>query len=145
MDFSIRVDADATDSVASWLGETGSAQGVPADPLWRLDLCVTEVLANVVQHGGAGIASSPIGLHLELRRSAGGGEAVVTVSDTGIAFDPLSVPARPRPRTLAEAEPGGQGLPLLRRFSDALDYRYSEGRNHLTIHVRWTEGGEGAL
>jgi len=103
---------------------------------------VTEVVANVVAHGGPGAGLSPISLRLEVHGNASGGEASVTVSDGGVAFDPLTVPPKPKARSLAEAEPGGQGLPMLRKFSDALDYSYSDGQNHLTIRVRWT--GEGA-
>jgi anti-sigma regulatory factor (Ser/Thr protein kinase) len=141
VDFSIRVDSSEAWRASTWLGEAGSTRGIPAEPLWRLDLCVTEALANVIAHGGAGAGSRPICLRLDVRRGASGGEASVTVSDGGTAFDPLTAPPKARPRTLAEAEPGGQGLPMLRQFSDALDYSYSEGQNHLTIHVRWNQDG----
>ena len=134
---SIRADSDEARRASTWLGEAGSARGIPEDPLWRLDLCMTEALANVIAHGGAGAASSPIGVRLEVRPSESGGEASVTVSDRGAAFDPRTAQPKPRPRTLEEAEPGGHGLTFLRRFADALDYSYSEGQNHLTIHVRW--------
>jgi anti-sigma regulatory factor (Ser/Thr protein kinase) len=140
VELSIRADASDARRAATWLGETGSAQGIPAEPLWRLDLCLTEALANVIAHGGAGAAASPIGLRLAVRRDASGGEASVTVSDGGTAFDPRTAAAKPRARSLGDAVPGGQGLPLLRKFADALDYAYSEGRNHLTIHVRWNHG-----
>ncbi len=143
VDSSIRVDASEARRASTWLSEAGAARGIPADALWRLDLCVTEALANVIAHGGAGTGSSPTGLRLDVRRSAHGGEASVTVSDGGTAFDPLTAPPKAQPRTLAEAEPGGQGLTLLRQFADALDYSYSEGRNNLTIHVRWNEDAPG--
>jgi len=138
---SIRVESGDGERVSAWLNETGAAQGIPADPLWRLEMCVTEAFANVVTHGGPGARSNPIGLQMEVHRSAIGGEAVVTVTDRGIAFDPLAVPPKTQARSLAEAEPGGLGLPLMRRFSESLDYRRSEGCNHLTILVRWDEAG----
>jgi anti-sigma regulatory factor (Ser/Thr protein kinase) len=143
VDFSISADSSGVPRASSWLGETGSLGGIPAEPLWRLDLCVTEALANVIDHGGAGAADRPIRLRLEVHRGAGGGEASVTVSDGGAAFNPLTAAPKPRARTLSEAEPGGQGLTLLRRFADALDYSYSEAQNHLRIQVRWDQDKEG--
>lgn len=130
---SIRVDSSEAEHASTWLGEAGSLRGIPADPLLRLDLCVTEALANVIMHGGAGATTKPIRLRLDVRGSA----ASVTVTDAGIAFNPLAAPPKVRTRTLAQAELGGHGLLLMARFADALDYCYSEGQNHLTIHVRW--------
>jgi anti-sigma regulatory factor (Ser/Thr protein kinase) len=124
--------------VAEWLGAIGAARGMGAEALWRLDLCATEVLANVIAHGGASARTQAIELRLEVSRQGSSGEASLRISDSGCAFDPCHAPLRLQARTLAEAEPGGQGLVLLRRFADALDYRRSAERNHLTICVRWS-------
>ncbi len=134
----MHADSGEIPSASIWLGETGAARGIPSEPLWRLDLCLTEALANVVDHGGVGSAARPIRLRLEVGRSAAGGEASVTVSDGGAAFNPLTAPIKAPAATLAEAEPGGKGLTMLRRFADALDYSYSDAQNHLTIQVRWS-------
>ena len=141
-DFSIQADTGELPRVSDWLRNAGPAQGMPAEPLWRLDLCVTEAIANVIDHGGAGARSSPIGLRLAVRREANGGEAAITVSDAGAAFDPRATAPKPPARSLTEAEPGGQGLTLLHKFADALDYASRGGQNHLTICVRWK--GDGA-
>ena len=103
----------------------------------RLVVSLNEVLANVVRHGGANALSSPVGLKLEVVAAADGGNADVTVSDVGIAFNPLSVAEKPPPKTLDEAAPGGLGLVMIRRFSDRLEYRHEAGRNHLTFGTRW--------
>lgn len=61
----------------------------------------------------------------------------MTVSDSGVAFDPLAYEQKPGSQTLSEAEPGGLGLVMMRGFSDSMSYRYSEGRNQLTFRVFW--------
>ena len=136
-DYSLPADAGEIPNVSAWLGEVGRAGGIPPEPLWRLDLCVTEALANVIDHGGKKAAAQPITLRLDARCGQAAGEAAIIISDGGAAFDPVSAPVKPMARTLAEAEPGGQGLTLMRRFADALDYAYRDARNHLTIRVRW--------
>lgn len=138
---SINVDSIEAERASVWLRKAGSSRGIPPDSLTRLDLCVTEVVANIVMHGGASASAGPIKLHLNVQCGAGGGAAAVTVSDTGIPFNPVTAPPKARSRTLAEADPGGHGLILLARFADALDYSYSEDQNHLTIHVRWNQEG----
>lgn len=140
VDFSL--DSGEPWRASTWLVKAGTERGMPEEPLSRLELCMTEALANVIEHGGAGTPASPVHLRLDVCRSGSGGEATVTVSDAGVRYDPLAAPLAPRPRTLAEAEPGGLGLIMLRQFADTLDYAYREGRNHLTIRVRWNEEEE---
>jgi anti-sigma regulatory factor (Ser/Thr protein kinase) len=52
-------------------------------------------------------------------------------------FNPLSVPNRVLPKTLADAPSNGLGLVMIRRCSDWLDYRRESGRNRLTFGARW--------
>jgi anti-sigma regulatory factor (Ser/Thr protein kinase) len=61
----------------------------------------------------------------------------VTVTDAGMAFNPLSVPNGILPKTLAEVSSSGLGLVMIRRCSDWLDYRHENGHNHLTFGTRW--------
>ncbi len=81
----------------------------------------------------------PIGLELEVRRDKDCGVATVTISDAGAAFDPLAFSLPPRPATLADAEPGGLGLVMIRSYADQLSYRHSEQRNRFGMGVLWTE------
>jgi anti-sigma regulatory factor (Ser/Thr protein kinase) len=122
---------------SEWLESVCLRREVPPAMVERLLLSLNEVLANVIGHGGANALSSPVGLRLEVVVDANGGKASVTVSDQGIAVNPLSVSEKPLPKTLAEAAPGGHGLVMIRRFSDWLDYRHEQDRNHLTFGTRW--------
>lgn len=122
---------------SDWLDAACRQRGVPPALAEQLALCLNEVLANVIIHGGSAAASEPIRLLFEVELDGDRGRASVTVSDAGKAFDPLSVPRRTRPRTLDEASPGGLGLELIRRFCSVLRYRREGGRNHLTFGTRW--------
>ena len=122
---------------SDWLESVCRRSGVPQAMADRLVLSLNEVLENVIVYGGAAAQSAPVALRFETGAGADGCRAGVTVSDGGIAFNPLTVSERPAPKTLEEAAPGGLGLVMLRRFSDWLDYRHAGGRNHLTFGVRW--------
>ncbi|MDP2241482.1 MAG: ATP-binding protein [Burkholderiales bacterium] len=122
---------------SEWLDTTCRRHDVPQALVERLVLCLNEVLANVITHGGGKALVAPIRLLLEVRFDQDCSKASVTVSDAGMAFDPLSVPKRILPKTLAEASPGGLGLVMIRRCSDWLHYRHEDGHNHLTIGTRW--------
>ena len=124
---------------STWLGQACLERKVPADQFHRLDVCLNEVLANIIAYGGAQALECPIGLRLEVHRHQGGSEANLTVCDSGTAFDPLASAPRPRPQSLADAEPGGLGLVMIRSIADKLSYGHSEGRNRLRMDVSWTE------
>lgn len=133
---------DLIEQAAPWLAQAGSDLGIPPLQIERLDRCFDEVLANILAHGGPGVRQAPIVAQLTVARNSTGREAVLEVSDAGKAFDPLKVTSQPNLTTLAEADLGGLGLMLLRDNSDALNYRWNAGRNHLTIAVRWRESGK---
>lgn len=120
-----------------WLATTCRRRDVPQALAERLALCLHEVLANVITHGGGTALAAPIGMLLEVRLDPEGSQAGVTVTDAGVAFNPLSVPNRILPKTLAEAPSSGLGMVMIRRCSDWLDYRREEGHNHLTFGARW--------
>ena len=124
---------------STWLGKVCLERKVPADQFARLEACLNEVLANIIDYGGAIALEFPISLRLEVGRNKVGGEATLTVGDSGAAFDPLASLLKPRPQSLADAEPGGLGLLMIRSLADKLSYGHSEGRNRLSMGVSWTE------
>jgi serine/threonine-protein kinase RsbW len=139
----LTIHADTWDArrASVWLESAALARKVPPEQIVRLDHCLDEALANVVTHGGPTALACPVQLQFGVRRSQGTCTAELSVADAGIAFDPSTFPPEPTPRpaSLAEAKPGGLGLLMIRNFADDLSYRRSEGRNHLTITVSWTE------
>jgi anti-sigma regulatory factor (Ser/Thr protein kinase) len=122
---------------SEWLARDGAARGVPQVDIGRLDTCLNEVLANVLSHGGDSAVAQPISLLLQVRGQQAAGEAAVTVTDAGPAFDATSAALKAHASSLAEATPGGLGLLMLRTCSDALGYQRRADRNVLTFTVRW--------
>lgn len=135
----LTIDANGAEvrRASEWLETLCRKQGVPQALVERLEICLNEVLANVISHGGMSALSAPIRLMLEVRLDQDCSKASVTVSDAGMAFNPLSAPKSVLPETLAEASPGGLGLVMIHRCSDWLDYRHEDGHNHLTFGTRW--------
>lgn len=123
---------------SSWLRQSGAALAVPDAQIDRLELCLNEVLANLVEHGGEATAQHPIQLLLEAVPPAGGCGAQLVVSDRGEPFDSGQAGIKAIPCSLDEASPGGLGLRLVKAFSDGVAYRVVDGRNELRISMHWT-------
>ena len=111
---------------------------MPESQVARLVTSLGEVLANIVSHGGTSARAAPIEVLLETAQDEHAARATVTVSDSGLAFDPTGAPPPPMPASLEEAPIGGLGLVMIRRCSDWLRYRHEGGRNHLSFGTRWS-------
>lgn len=122
---------------SEWLAACAAQRGIPAREEQRLEICLNEVLANILAHGGSAAQAAPVRLQLETRIDGAAGSASLTVCDAGPAFNPLTVPPAPRPKTLADATAGGLGLAMIRRCADWLDYRRGDGVNQFVFGVRW--------
>ncbi|MFO1305034.1 MAG: ATP-binding protein [Burkholderiales bacterium] len=136
----IRAETRATRHASAWLESVASGEGIPFEQLSRLDHCLDEALANVINHGLRGIEDASILLQLAVQRGGDLCCAELVIVDEGVAFDSTAPDKQAsRPATLAEANVGGLGLAMMKSFSDELRYHRADGRNHLTIRVTWTE------
>jgi sigma-B regulation protein RsbU (phosphoserine phosphatase) len=118
---------------SAWLEAQATAWGIPEDILPRLDLCLNEVIANCVTHGGAEVTNAPLELQLAMAASHTQTLVTLSVADSGRAFDPTSAAPRARAASLADATPGGLGLVMMRDSASRLAYRRTAGRNHIDM------------
>jgi serine phosphatase RsbU (regulator of sigma subunit)/anti-sigma regulatory factor (Ser/Thr protein kinase) len=107
-----------------WARTLARQSGLSEDRIAALDLCIVELINNIVDHSYRG---QPGEIRLEL--ALGHGAANLTVIDDGPAFDPLSVPTPPVPASLDEATIGGLGIHLIRSSADACEYKRRQERN----------------
>ncbi len=134
----VRAEASEVSRASAWLHSMCAQADVPLDQQERLDICLNEALANILSHGQTKGKSQPIQLDFVRHDDSTSGQVSLAITDHGIAFDPLSVAPRTLPDSLADAEPGGLGLVMLRQFSDRLDYSFVDGQNKLSITMRWS-------
>ena len=113
---SLSVDAADVRTASAWLERVSCACGVPAEQIYRLDLCLNETLANIIAHGGITATAEPVLLALHTQPGKEYSAAALTITDAGRAFDPLTTSPQSVPLTLAEATPGGLGLTMLSHF-----------------------------
>lgn len=116
------------DTLADWVQEVVTGVPLADRDAFRFELAVTEAATNIISYAfkrGGSRASVCARCTRTLLR--------VELEDDGSPFDPLLVPAREIPDTLAEAEVGGLGIKLIRGYCDQLGYEYRAGRNVLTM------------
>jgi len=124
--------ADVVSAASAWARDLCEEVRLAPDDAYRVDLVVTELVQNVVDHAAG--ARGPV--TLELLATVDRDAFRLTVADAGPPFDPLQHVPSPRPETLAEATPGGLGIALVRDFADDCRYEHSGGWNRLTAVFR---------
>jgi anti-sigma regulatory factor (Ser/Thr protein kinase) len=114
-----------------WLEGLCELHQLPARLAFQLDLCLTELVTNVINYGYPETAAPEEAVAVRFARNPA--EVVVEIVDRGVEFDPLGYVPPPKPRTLDEASTGGRGLLLVRQFAGQLRYRREQGQNRLVL------------
>ena len=110
----------AIDAAGAFAELAGLSPGMAA----RLTITVEELVANALEHGGAG--------HVALELTDHPDRIALTLLDNGIAFDPREFASadRPDPET-----GGGVGLSLVKAWSQIETYIREEGSNRLDLSL----------
>ena len=118
--------------VSNWVYEWARQHKLANSVAQKLELCSSEVLTNVIGHAYDDSGEHEIALRLRRQNNLLNFE----VEDDGKPFNPLQVPAQAPMTSLEDARIGGWGIPIVRRFSDAADYRHADGKNCFTLSFR---------
>jgi serine/threonine-protein kinase RsbW len=122
-------DRTAPRAAATWL--RSQPTGLSPTRLADAELCMDELVTNVVRHAWTSDDTGPRSLTLRIDRTDS--EVEITVEDAGVAFDPTAAPIAPIAHTLDETLPGGRGLMLVRAIAPRVAYQRRNGVNRTTI------------
>ena len=99
----------------------------------QIDVAIAELFGNIAHYayqGGEGDATVRFEFDGEARVAA------ITFMDRGVPFDPLKKAEPDVKLSVEDREVGGLGIFLVRKTMDAIEYRYEDGMNVLTIRKR---------
>ncbi len=116
--------------LSAWVDDIGKRLEMSMSRLYAVQLCLEELVANVVLHGRK-FHEAKFSIYVELSPSNGGLE--VHVDDSGWPFDPTAAMQPPRAHSLDDAPVGGLGLVLVRRFAHSITYRRDGDWNRVTL------------
>lgn len=127
----LRAATGELERLQSWLESLRDSYQLSDQVAFQLDLCLTELVTNVINYAYP-VASAPEeAVAVQLTRNPA--NLLVEVTDQGVGFDPVAYVPRPCAQSLEEAEAGGRGLLLVRKFATQLQYRREQGCNRLSF------------
>jgi phosphoserine phosphatase RsbU/P len=116
------------------------AQWEGAKPLIpTLNMALDDLLNNVVQYA---FPNDPTEHHIEVEGDVRDECVVLTISDDGIPFNPLSVAPPDLSLLLHERPIGGLGIHLIRSMFDEVTYHRNVGRNVLMVKKKLVSKAE---
>lgn len=116
--------------VPGWIEYLAAEYAIPARTQYAMNLCLEEVLSNIVRHGYANTPDRPILIRYKAVQE---NSSLLVIDDEAPPFDPLAAEEIPVEDTLDGTRIGGLGLRLLRSFSTSLDYERTPAGNRLSI------------
>jgi serine/threonine-protein kinase RsbW len=112
--------------------------GLPDCERSRVMIILEELFTNAVRHG---FRDRDAGGSIEIALAAAPGRIEIGFCDNGAAFDPLSHKLPETHGRPSEAEPGGQGLRLVRGLAHEAGYRREGGCNRLRLVRNFVPAG----
>jgi len=124
--------------MSDWFRRFAEETNVPDATALDFELCLNELMENVVRHGcGDGCEHE---VSLTLKRGAGSVAAVL--EDDAAAFDPTSFAEREDGReVVAGLAIGGWGIPIVRSLTSGMSYERSGDKNRIRIEMRIPDEG----
>ena len=108
-------------------------RGVPPPGLYAANLCVEELLVNIVNHGYGGGAAPDVEVDIEASPQAW----VIEISDGAAPFDPTKDAVTPNlEANLDDRLIGGLGVHLVKQLTDEMSYMRIQGRNQVRLMKR---------
>lgn len=112
-------------NMSEWLDASMREMGVGDDLVFKFDLCANEAVTNIISYGYTDALAHEIALSISLEDD----KVSLEIEDDGQPFNPLESPEHAQPASLEEAEIGGVGIDLIRKFMDECRYRRDAGKN----------------
>jgi len=130
----------------SWIGSLACEQRFPEDVSVSIQVCVEELFANLVRHGGGvwtdeppGLAGPATTLRMSIDVAIADDAVIVVLEDNGTPFDVAAAQPKPVEHAIAAVTPGGLGIQLIKDRSNDVQYAYVDGLNRTTLKFLWPQ------
>jgi len=112
--------------IREFVTSVGTQAGFDQSDIGKLELAVDEACANVIEHAYGHDATKEV-----LVRAIFDEEVLrIKVIDSGLGFDPKSIPQADLERLVAERRSGGLGMRLMKSLVDEVRYEFEPGQKN---------------
>lgn len=120
------------DEIRELVADVARVGGFSDKAIYSLQLAADEAASNIIEHAYEGVSDAVLDLTCDMR----GDEIIISMRDTGRAFNIKSVKEPNLKADLSERQIGGLGVYLMRKLMDTVNYESSKSGNLLTMTKR---------
>jgi len=124
----VQADLSEMDKIRQFLKESLRELDITEKDYFTLELALVEMCVNVIRYAYPEVRGE---ISLVVRR--GRGNISIEIRDSGVAFDPRSVPRPDIDEIVQAGRKGGLGIYLARKLMDEFRYRREDAQNVLTL------------
>ncbi|MGD0906774.1 MAG: ATP-binding protein [Candidatus Acidiferrales bacterium] len=116
--------------VPPWIEQLGAEHAISASTQFAMNLCLEEVLSNIIRHGYGNNGDRVISVRYAPSQN---NSVLLVIDDEAPHFNPLAAEETPVEETLDGTRIGGLGIRLVRGFAESLKYEPTAAGNRLII------------
>jgi anti-sigma regulatory factor (Ser/Thr protein kinase) len=116
-------------AIDNWIEQVAASWNASERAAFKARLCIAELAANVLEHGGPKSDRD----HIVVMLSRAGDGIEVEFLDSLKPFDPTAEPATAK---FPPSEKGGRGLVLVQAYADGLSYSNDGTYNRVKFKIR---------
>ena len=129
MKLKIRNELEEIDRLREEIVKFVQENSLSEDILFALDLCIEELITNVIFYGYEDQNRHEIEVSLSLANRL----LTLQIKDDGREFDPTLMPEPDLDVPLEERKIGGLGIHLVRNYMNSMEYKREAGFNIITV------------
>ena len=127
--FELKNDLSELEALCKHLNKFGQLAGLSEACITDVNICLDELLTNIVSYGFEDDLEHIIWFTMELDNQV----LTLSIEDEGIPFNPLEKKAPEVPADLTDVRIGGLGIHIIRKLMDDIRYNRKQGKNKLTM------------
>lgn len=120
---------ESLDPLLQFIAAYCRKRGVPDKRIKTIELACEEPLVNIFNYTYPPDRPGDVWVTL----NAGPNEIIVELSDSGKTFNPVARPDPDVDQDIDDREIGGLGIMLMRKYTDAIDYKRENDKNILRL------------
>ena len=129
-ELTIRANLNNLNDVMAFVDAELEKLDCPMKAQMQIDVAVEELFVNIARYAYAPAEGDVV---IRMEATSEPRAVAITFIDRGVPYDPLAKPDPDVTLSAEERQIGGLGIFMVKKSMDAMEYRYADERNILTI------------